>query len=170
MAPLAPARAGHGRDRGRARGQRNVWNGRSDLSRVGVDGALAWSLLVLVLLFVRFARSSPARRRARGPLVAAGGLYLALVAVDLMHSAQRGYLSNDSVDQQLWTGQAIALVVLAGGVAVAWWRARRRRFRVARLVVELGATPPPNGLRDALAALLDDPTIELAHTPWRTDA
>ena len=134
-----------------------------DLSRVGVDGALVWSLLVLVLLFARFVRSSPARRRARGPLLAAGALYLALVAVDLMHSAERGYLSNDSVDQQLWTGQAIALVALAAGVAVAWWRARRRRFRVARLVVELGATPPPDGLRDALAALLDDPTLELAY-------
>ncbi|MEA2136604.1 MAG: hypothetical protein QOC68_4514 [Solirubrobacteraceae bacterium] len=134
-----------------------------DLSHVGVDGTLVWSLLVLVLLSTRFVRSSPARRRARGPLLAAGGLYIALVAVDLMHSAQRGYLSNDSVDQQLWTGQAIALLLLAGGVAAAWWRARRRRFQIARLVVELGATPPPDGLRDALAALLDDPTLELSY-------
>ena len=54
-------------------------------------------------------------------------------------------------------------VALAAGVGWTALRPRRTRARVARLAAELGAAPPPGTLKDALAAALGDPTVDVLY-------
>jgi signal transduction histidine kinase len=75
----------------------------------------------------------------------------------------RGILWNGHLGRRLWLGEALALVGIALGVAWSWIRLRRSRAAVARLVVELAQSPPPGGLRDVLARIVDDPELELAY-------
>jgi signal transduction histidine kinase len=95
--------------------------------------------------------------------VVAGSAYLGLVAADFAHSLDRGFLGNDGLDRRLWLGEAAALCVLSAAVIWAWVRARRTRSALARLVIELAESPPPGGLRDVLAGVLRDPSLQLAY-------
>src|SRR5215470_1286810 len=108
-------------------------------------------------------RSTPARRRLAAPVVVAGCVYLGVVAADFAHSLHRGYLGNDGLDRRLWLGEAAALCALSLAVIWAWVRARRTRSALARLVIELAESPPPGGLRDVLADVLRDPSLQLAY-------
>jgi signal transduction histidine kinase len=133
------------------------------LNRVGIQLGLGWSLLLILLLALQLARSTSALLRLRIPVAAAAAAYLGLVAWDFQHSLERGVLSNDATDQRLWLGQAAALLALAAGVGWSWLRGRRTRDAVARLVVELASSPAPGGLRDVLAGMLGDPSLQLAY-------
>jgi signal transduction histidine kinase len=133
------------------------------LNRAGVYVGLTWSLLLILLAAGDLARSTPARRRVAAPVVVAGCAYLGLVAADFAHSLDRGFLGNDGLDHRLWLGEAAALCVLSLAVIWAWARARRTRSTLARLVIELGESPPPGGLRDVLAGVLHDPSLRLAY-------
>ena len=141
-----------------------------DLNQAGIDLGLVWALGLAALLIVRLLRSTTALRRLIWPVVVAATVYLGLVAADFAHSLDRGLLSNDATDVDLRLAQAVALLALSLGVAWSWARARRTRAEVARLVVELAHSPAPGGLRDALAATLGDPTIELAYPLERRPA
>lgn len=132
-------------------------------SRAGVRlGLVALGACIVVALW-RLARGSAARRRRAWPILLPGCTYLALVAAQLAHDWGRGQIGSDPTEQALWTAQAVALIGIAAGVGLVRAAARRRRSRLARLVVELGAAPRPGGLRDALAELLGDPGLELLH-------
>ncbi len=96
-------------------------------------------------------------------MVLAATAYLGLVAVGYGYSLERGFLSNDSVDQRLWLGQAAALGALSIGVALTWAREWRARTAVARLVIELSDAPAPDTLRELLARALDDPALLIAY-------
>jgi signal transduction histidine kinase len=133
------------------------------LSRTGVHLGLGWTLLLVLLAAVDFLRSTPARRRVAAPVVLAGGAYLGLVAADFAHSLTRGFVSNDGVDRRLWLGEAGVLCALALGVVWPWVRARQMRSALARLVVELAESPRPGGLRDLLAATLNDASLQLVY-------
>lgn len=133
------------------------------LTRLGIWLGLAWSLGAIALAGWRLARSSPAARLVRGPVLLPAVGYLGLVAAEYAHSASRGFLSNDDIDRRLWLGQAAALATLVLGVVLTWARGRRARSAVARLVVELGEAPAPGGLRDVLARALDDPGLQVAY-------
>jgi signal transduction histidine kinase len=126
------------------------------VATVAVAGAAALALW-------RLARAPAARRLRAAPIVVPGSAYLALVAAALGHSWQRGYLGSDSVDRALWTAQAVALLGVAAGVAALRIAARRRRGRVARLVIGLADARRAGSIRDALAQLLGDPDLELLH-------
>src|SRR4029450_11718139 len=102
-----------------------------------------------------------AGRRLLAPVLAPAIVYLTLVAWVFQHALDRGFLGIDAVDRRLWLGQAGALVALVLGVGWEWVRGRRTRSALARLVVELAASPPPGGLGAVLADTLDDPTPEL---------
>ena len=132
-------------------------------ARAGVRLGLVALGACIALALWRLARASPARRRRAWPILLPGCAYLALAAAQLAHDWGRGHVGNDPTEQALWTAQAVALIGIAAGVALVRAAARRRRSRLARLVVELGATPRPGGLRDALAELLGDPGLELLH-------
>jgi signal transduction histidine kinase len=133
------------------------------LNRVGVPLGLGWSLILIVLLALQLARSTPVLLRLRLPVVAAAAAYLGLVAWAFQHGLDRGTLGNDATDGRLWLGQATALLVLAAGVGWSWLRGRRTRDAVARLVVELAGSPAPGGLRDVLARMLGDPSLQLVY-------
>jgi signal transduction histidine kinase len=133
------------------------------LNRAGVWLGLAWTLLLVGVAGWRLFRSTAARRRVTAPVLIPAVVYLTLVAWDFQHALDRGFLSNDAVDRRLWLGQAMALVALAVGVAWEWVRGRRTRSALARLVVELAASPPPGGLGAILADTLDDPSLQLLY-------
>ncbi len=133
------------------------------LNRVGVQLGLAWSLLLVVVVGWRTARSSSARRRVVAPVVLAGSIYLGLIAASFAANLDRGFLGSSALERRLWFAQAAALAGLALAVAWGWLRARRTRSSLARLVVELGESAPAGGLREALARTLADPDLELAY-------
>jgi signal transduction histidine kinase len=131
----------------------------SDLIQAGLYLGLVWALAVTALVVLKFARGSVWAR----PVLAAGAVYVGLVAAWFAASLDRGLLSTDTLGRRLWLGQAGALVVVAGAVAWSWVRSRRARSAVAQLVVDLAQSPPPGGLRDVLAASVGDPDLLLAY-------
>jgi signal transduction histidine kinase len=133
------------------------------LARVGVWLGLGWTLLLLALLGWRLIRSTTARRRLLAPVLAPAIVYLSLVAWAFQHALDRGFLGIDAVDRRLWLGQAAALIALALGVSWEWVRGRRTRSALARLVVELAASPPPGGLGAVLADALGDASLKLLY-------
>ena len=135
----------------------------ADLSRSGVRLGLLAVACVVALTLWRLARAPAARRRRAAPVVVPGCVYLALVGASLGHAWARGFLGTDAVDQALWAAQAAALLGLAAGVASLHVTARRRRSRLAGLVVDLSDAQRSGGLRDALAKALGDPELELLH-------
>ena len=132
------------------------------LNRAGIYLGLAWPLLVILLAAGDLARATPARRRLAAPVVVSGCAYLGLVAADFAHSLHRSFFP-DGLDRRLWLGEAAALCVLALAIVWAWVRARRTRSALARLTIELAESPPPGGLRDVLADVLHDPSLQLVY-------
>jgi len=133
------------------------------LSRAGLGLGLLAAGACLALTIVRLVRAPTARRRRTWILVVPGCAYLALVAAELAHAWPAGYLGNDPLEQAVWTAQAAALLAMAVGVGLLRLTARRRRARLAGLVVELGGAPRAGALRDALADVLGDPQLALVH-------
>ena len=134
-----------------------------DITRAGVYAGVVWSLALASLIAVRLASATRGGRRARGGVLVAGGTYLTLVAVTFAVSVDRGSVSTGTLERRLWLGEAAALLGVAAAVAWGWLRARRARQAVAQLVVDLAASPPPGRLRDALAAIVGDPTLTVAY-------
>jgi signal transduction histidine kinase len=134
-----------------------------DLNRLGFKLGLAWSLLLIAVAAWRVVRSSVTRRRIVAPVVLAGYAYLGLVAATFATNLDRGFVGSGALDRRLWLGQAAALAVLAAVIAWGLLRARRTRSSLARLVVELGESARPGGLRDGLAVTLADPKLEIAY-------
>ena len=122
-----------------------------DLGRAGLLVAAAWSAAFVVLVVVRLG-ARDTRRRLELPVLVPAAAAVALFGARALHGAGRGFLSNDATDRALWAAQVAALALLAASVAWQRIRARRMRARLARLVVDLGQSPPPGGLRDQLAA------------------
>jgi signal transduction histidine kinase len=134
-----------------------------DLNRIGVQFGLAWAAILVAVLAVRLFSASQAVRRQVWPVLGPAIAYMALVAVDFAHALDRGFVGNDASDVDLRLAQAGSLLALACGVAWNWVRARRTRGELARVVVDLAASPAPGGLRDALRRALGDPSLELAY-------
>jgi signal transduction histidine kinase len=134
-----------------------------DLNRMGFQSGLAWSLLLMAVAAWRVARSTRTRRRVVAPVVLAGCAYLGLVAAAFGTNMDRGFVGSGALDRRLWLAQAAALAVLAAAVAWGLVQARRTRSSLAQLIVELGESAPPGGLRDGLAETLADPELEIAY-------
>ena len=133
------------------------------LAQWGVRLGLVWLVALAAVAAWRFTRSSTAVRWMTAPVVLGGVVYLLLVWADFVYSLPRGQLGNDPFERDLWLGQAIALGTIAFGVTWSWLRARRTRSALASIVVDLGHSPPPGGLRGALASTLGDPELEVAY-------
>ena len=134
-----------------------------DLNRVGVHLGLAWSLLLIAVAAWRAARSSRTRQRVVAPVVLAGCAYFGLVAATFAASRERGFVGSGELERRFWLGEAAALAALAAAVGWGLLRTRRTRSSLARLVVELGESAAPGGLRDGLAEALSDPSLEIAY-------
>lgn len=131
------------------------------ITRIAVWIGLGWTVAAVITIAIRWVRSSAARQHSTAPVLAAGGLYLALVAAEFAVSTSRGYVSDGPADQRLWLAEAIALLLLVAGFGWTRLRAWRTRGKVARLVVELAAAPSPGQLAAALARALGDPGLRL---------
>jgi signal transduction histidine kinase len=134
-----------------------------DLGRVGLWVAGAWSAAFVGLALIRVARATGPRRRLETPILLPATAAVALFGARALHGSERGFLSNDPTDRALWAAQMAALGLVAAGLAWELLRARRMRGELARLVVELGHSPPTGGLRDRLATTFGDPSLQLLY-------
>jgi signal transduction histidine kinase len=134
-----------------------------ELGQLGLLLSVVWTAAFAVLAGGRLARFSPAGRRVAAPVLVPAAAALALFGAAALHGRERGFLSNDPTDRALWVGEMAALALVAAGVFWERVRARRARSALARLVVDLGASPPPGGLQGRLADALGDPSLRLLH-------
>ena len=114
------------------------------------------AVLLVISLGRRWLLSSGPVQRQMAPVL------VGAVAI-LLQSASWIFLSSgtslDLLDDLIFVAQiAIPIAVLS-----VMLRARMARAGVADLVVELGRTPTPARLRDALANALGDPTLQVAY-------
>jgi signal transduction histidine kinase len=132
----------------------NVW---------GIWLGVVWTIGIATLCVWRFVGASAPLRRLTGPVLLGGTAFLLFVTWGFIHSLPGGLSGNDQFEFRLWLGQAAALCAVGLGVAWSWLLRRRTRSVMARLVVELGDSPPPGGLRDVLARSLGDPGLKVAY-------
>ena len=114
------------------------------------------SVLLVVAMGRRWLRSSGPVRRQMTPVLV-GGLAILLQSVSwiFLSSGTRVELLDDLIFlAQIGIPIAVLSVLL---------RSRMARGGVADLVVELGQTPTPARLRDALANALGDPSLQVAY-------
>jgi signal transduction histidine kinase len=115
-------------------------------------------LAFLAIFGVRWARATGPARRAFSPvIVPATALMLAIIFAILLNN------SDAPPEVQLAAGaaQALARGLIPVGFLVGLLRTRIARSAIAELVVELGETPTPSRLRDALANALGDPSLDV---------
>ena len=114
------------------------------------------AVLLVASLGRRWLRSSGPVRRQMAPVL------VGAIAI-LLQSASWIYFSSgttfDPLDDLIFVAQ-IAIPISILGVIL---RTRMARARVADLVVELGETPTPARLREALANALGDPSLQVAY-------
>jgi signal transduction histidine kinase len=132
------------------------------LGIVTLTAVLVILVAVLVILMRRWRAASAPSRRVLAPVYLASGVAVGFVvirtALDPFTEVGVGVLEWLSVLALL----TVPLAFLAGLL-----RSRLARSAVATLVVELGETPEPGRLRDALSRALGDPSLELAY--WLRD-
>jgi signal transduction histidine kinase len=134
-----------------------------DLRRAGLYAGVVWAITLAALALVKLVDATRAGWGPSSPVFAAGAAYLGLVAATFAASLGRGLLWNGTLERRLWIGEAVALVGMVAALGWGLLRVRRARTTVARLVVELGKSPPPGGLRDILAGIVGDPDLTVAY-------
>jgi signal transduction histidine kinase len=115
---------------------------------------------LLGLVVIRWLRASGPARRALSPVLVAS------VAVVLVHLPASFVTPSDvpaDVKSILATARTFSHVLFPIGFLVGFLRIHMARSAIADLVVELGQTPTPARLRDALANALGDPTLAVAY-------
>ena len=121
--------------------------------------------VVLWLMYRRWQRASPALRRSLEPALLGGALFVATIAVEraviLLTTPPLPVLAALG-----WASQ-VALVFFPLGLLAGLIRSRLDRSGVADLAVALTGSPGPEGLRDALARAVHDPTLQVGY--WLPD-
>ena len=134
------------------------------LGQLGLALTIAWAVAFALLASARIGRASPARRRRSAPVLIPALAAVLLWGADALHGLERGFVSNDATDRALRLAEALALGLVAAGVALARLRARRTRRALAQLVLDIGAAPKPGEVRAWLADSLGDPTIVVLYS------
>ena len=120
--------------------------------------------VLFALIVVRWSRASGPARRALTPVLVVGTVVvLVYVAVALTSLTDL----EPGVRQTLLWLQDLSLALFPVGFLVGFVRIYMTRSAIADLVVELGATPTPARLRDALSEALGDPSLSVAW--WSPD-
>jgi signal transduction histidine kinase len=114
---------------------------------------------IAVLLVGRWLRSSRPARRTLAPVVVAGCLSSGIGVTAMLIGSS---LSMDAAIA-LITGQTVAYAAVPFGFLLGLLRLRMARGTVADVIVELGDTPAPMQLSEALAGALGDPTLAVVH-------
>jgi signal transduction histidine kinase len=134
------------------------------LDDVWVRSSLAIGLLLVVMGAWRLLTASGPARRVLLPMLVPGVLAgagasayaVALLRTPLEDPGRPGFSA-------IFLALSLSVAALALGLAWGVLGIRRTRGVVARLASELGEAPPPGTLRDALAAAVGDPALEVAY-------
>ncbi|HEX7172803.1 MAG TPA: histidine kinase [Candidatus Limnocylindria bacterium] len=134
----------------------------SDLTvlRVAWGFGVVISLLLVALVYRRWATASVASRRSLTPVVIAG---MTISLVHAMDFASGVFLIPVIPGGPIYWADTISRTLVPFGFLLGLLRLRMARGAVADLVVELGQTPAPERLREALAHALGDPSLEVVY-------
>ena len=132
-------------------------------TRAGVLAGVVWSLALSVTIVVTLVRSSRTRRIPSAVLSLPTLVLLVAVCVDYVHSAPRGYLSDDAMDQRLSMVQAIAIAAAALGTL--WPELQRLlvRRKLTRLVIEVAEAPRSGQLAERLGSVIGDSDVRVLY-------
>jgi signal transduction histidine kinase len=133
------------------------------LNGIGHWLLVGWTAAFVVLALRRLLRDSRPIRRLTAPVLVAGSTYILLVVAPAAQGAAEGTRETGSVAPGLWFAQSAALAAMGLAVAFSWLFRRRTRSLMAGVVLELGQSPPPGGLREMLGRILGDPALKLAY-------
>jgi signal transduction histidine kinase len=137
-----------------------VWNINSTVG----DAFLITVLVLVGVVLVRHARrASPPTRYALTPVLFAAAAAVVSLGVVIIADAL-GFGTEGSVEL-IVADLAYAAIPIA--FLVGLLRTRLHRSAVADLVVQLNSLPPPGDVRDAIARVLGDPSLEVAF--WLQD-
>lgn len=131
-----------------------------DTRRVVWALGAATSLGLAAVVSWRWVTASRPSRRSLAPIVVAG------ITAALVHSLDfsAGVLLIQVVPgTPIHWADTISRTFVPYGFLLGMLRLRMARSAVAELVVELGETPPPERLREALASALGDPTLDVVY-------
>jgi len=124
----------------------------------GLDATLCVTLVGVVAL--HYVRGTPPARRAIGPaLWASGPMLLAAILLSLPGVTSLA----PGLEKAVPVFTPIALASLPLAFVMGLLRSRLAVASAGHLVVELGSSPPPERIRDALAETLHDPSLALAY-------
>jgi PAS domain S-box-containing protein len=140
----------------------------SDTAAIAVEAlatvsAIAVMVGTIVLLARRWRRASVAYRRSLRLVLVTGGVAVGLLLLELAVEP----LLPTAGDVVIELPAAIAFVCVPFAFAFGLLRSRRAGAAVGRLVADLGPSPAPGQLRDAMREVLGDPALELGY--WLPD-
>lgn len=124
---------------------------------------------VLGVFAERWQAASPPLRRALAPVYGTGALTMLLFASTILISRLSGASlpAQADIGRVLFSLSLIALAAVPLAFLAGLVRARIARLTVGELLVELRQSRAPGALRDALARVLHDPSLEIAY--WLPD-
>ena len=135
----------------------------ADLQHVGLWVGALWPVLFAVVAVWSLALNGVPSRRLRWIVVVSGMVYVALAWLETLHDLWPGETVAGTFDHRIWQFQAVAMLGITVGVFRSGLIQRRSRSAMARLVLDLGAVPPPGALREALARWLGDPDLDIVY-------
>jgi signal transduction histidine kinase len=123
----------------------------------------------LGLFAERWQSATPPLRRALTPVYLSGAVTMLLFGTTILVSRMSGASlpAQADIGRVLFSLSLIALAVVPLAFLAGLVRVRLARFAVGELLVELRETRTPGALRDALARVLHDPSLEIAY--WLPD-
>ena len=130
---------------------------------------VAVAIAVMGVFAERWQSASPPLRRALAPVYCAGGATLLLITATLLVSRLAGADLPGAVDvgRAMFSLTLVALAAVPLAFLASLVRARLARLMVGELLVDLRESRAPGALRDALARVLHDPSLEIAY--WLPD-
>jgi signal transduction histidine kinase len=123
----------------------------------------------LGLFAERWQSATPPLRRALTPVYLAGSVTMLLFGTTILVSRMSGASlpAQADIGRVLFSLSLIALAVVPLAFLAGLVRVRLARLAVGELLVELRETRAPGALREALARVLHDPSVEIAY--WLPD-
>ena len=125
---------------------------------------MALSVGIAAVVLRRGLTASPAARRSLMPVVIAGVTISTVHAADFLSGV---LLVPVTLGSPLYWADTLSRLLVPFGFLLGLLRIRMARSALAELVVDLGETPAPERLRDALAGALGDPNLDVLY--WSPD-
>ena len=149
-----------------------VWPNDQVANLVGIGSQALLVVIVgttLGLFAERWQSATPPLRRALTPVYLSGSVTMLLFGTTILVSRMSGASlpAQADIGRVLFSLSLTALAIVPLAFLAGLVRVRLARFAVGELLVELRETRAPGALRDALARVLHDPSLEIAY--WLPD-